>query len=214
MVLAFFLSAAWATAAASWHRPLSLDGQGYWPEREPVTLRNESDRAVAGEPVEIAIPALAGAPVESLRACRADGVELLFDLRDARGRARRSGLLAGDDRLVLPAECPANGTAALPAGRLLPGQPMAGIAALRRPVLGRLAAEFKAAIGELTPKEIGHGPGLPVAGIDIEGGRAIGGALSGQNQPVVRGEQPVAPDPAPGIAQVEKQFHPIGTAGA
>lgn len=113
MVLAYLLSAAWTPAAAPWHHPLSLDGQGYWPERVPVTLRNESDRAVAGEPVEVAIPSLAGAPVESLRACRADGVELLFDLRDAHGRARRSGLLAADDRLVLPAECPANGTATL-----------------------------------------------------------------------------------------------------
>ena len=113
MALAYFLSAAWTPAAAPWQHPLSLDGQGYWPERVPVTLRNVSDQAVAGEPVKVAIPSLAGASVESLRACRADGVELLFDLRDARGRARRSGLLAADDRLVLPAECPANGTATL-----------------------------------------------------------------------------------------------------
>jgi hypothetical protein len=111
--LALFLSAAWTPAAVPWHHPLSLDGQGYWPERVPVTLRNESDRAVAGEPVEVAIPSLTGAPAKSLRACRADGVELLFDLRDALGRARRSGPLAADDRLVLPAECPANGTAIL-----------------------------------------------------------------------------------------------------
>ena len=51
--------------------------------------------------VELALPALAGAKVDSLRVCQADGLELLFDLREANGQVKRSGILAVEDKLAV-----------------------------------------------------------------------------------------------------------------
>jgi hypothetical protein len=68
---------------------------------------------MTGAPVGLSVPALAGTRAESLRVCRRDGVELLFHLRDARGRAKRSGRLAADDQLIVPVECAAHGSASL-----------------------------------------------------------------------------------------------------
>ncbi|MBI5387515.1 MAG: DUF4091 domain-containing protein [Verrucomicrobia bacterium] len=96
-----------AVSAVEWHHPLYLSNGGYWPSRVPVQIANDSANPLAGEPVAFAVPALAGARAESLRVCRADGVELLFDLRDAQDRAKRTGALAADDKLVVPAECDA-----------------------------------------------------------------------------------------------------------
>ncbi len=95
-------------AAAPWHHPLSLANQGYWPQRVAVTITNGAAQPAAGEPVAVSLPALAGAKVEALRVCQADGVELLFDLRDARGEPKRTGALAATDKLIVPAACAAN----------------------------------------------------------------------------------------------------------
>jgi hypothetical protein len=51
--------------------------------------------------------------VESLRVCRADGVELLFDLRDPHGEAKRAGSLGAEDKLIVPVECPAHAATTL-----------------------------------------------------------------------------------------------------
>src|ERR1035441_9687276 len=82
--------------------------RSYWPQRVLVTITNGSAEPVAGEPLALLLPALATARVESLRVCRADGVELLFDLRDARGLAKRAGELSAADKLIVPVECPAH----------------------------------------------------------------------------------------------------------
>ena len=114
IILTLFLAAQTVLAApVPWHDPLYLANGGYWPQRVAITIANDSTNTVAGQPVEISLAALAGARVESLRACRADGVELLYDLRDARGAAKRAGALAADDKLVVPAECAPNGSATL-----------------------------------------------------------------------------------------------------
>ena len=102
-----------AAAAAPWQQALYLANGGYWPERVPVTITNGSPGAVAGEPLALLLPALAGARVEALRVCRADGVELLFDLRDARGLAKRAGELSAEDKLIVPVECPAHSATTL-----------------------------------------------------------------------------------------------------
>src|SRR5208282_4068844 len=97
-----------------WHHPLYLDNGGYWPERVAVTVTNGLAEPVAGERVlALSFPGLAGARVESLRVCRADGVELLFDLRDASGGAKRTGPLSAEDKLIVPVECPAHAAATL-----------------------------------------------------------------------------------------------------
>ncbi len=105
------ISLASAQSAVPWHHPLYLANHGYWPKRVSVTVENDSVRSVAGEAVAVAIPGLAGEPVASLRVCRADGVELLFDLRDAQGRVKRTGAIATTDRLIFPAECAAKSAA-------------------------------------------------------------------------------------------------------
>ncbi len=96
-----------AGAAVPWHT-LYLANGGYWPERVLVTVTNASSEAVAGAPLAFALPCLTGVRVESLRVCRTDGVELLFDLRNAHGVAKRTGPLSAEDRLIVPIECPAH----------------------------------------------------------------------------------------------------------
>lgn len=106
--LAFLLLMRATAAAVPWQHTLCLANGGYWPQRVSVTVTNGSANLVAGEPFGLSLPALAGARVESLRVCRADGAELLFDLRDARGLAKRAGELSVEDKLIVPVECPAH----------------------------------------------------------------------------------------------------------
>src|SRR5450759_3630673 len=103
--LALLLLVRVAAAAVPWQPSLYLANGGYWPQRVPVMITNGSAEAVAIEPLGLSFPDLAGARVESLRVCRADGVELLFDLRDARGLAKRAGQLGAEDKLIVPVEC-------------------------------------------------------------------------------------------------------------
>ncbi len=98
-------------ADVAWHHPLYLANHGYWPKRLPIVMTNDSAHALAGVPVRVAITPLAGEDVRSLRVCRADGVELLFELRDGSGAAKRSGAVSADDRLFIPAEVAAHGAA-------------------------------------------------------------------------------------------------------
>jgi hypothetical protein len=111
--LAFSLLVRAAAAAVSWQHALYLANGGYWPQRVPVTITNGLAEPVAGEPLALLLPALAGERVESLRVCRADGVELLFDLRDARGLAKRAGELSAEDKLIVPVECLAHSATTL-----------------------------------------------------------------------------------------------------
>jgi hypothetical protein len=106
--LACMLLAGAACAAVPWQHSLCLANGGYWPQRVPVTITNTSANPVAGEPLGLSLPGLAGARLESLRVCRTDGAELLFDLRDARGLPKRAGALNAEDRLIVPIECPAH----------------------------------------------------------------------------------------------------------
>jgi hypothetical protein len=94
-------------AAAPWPQSLYLANDGYWPLRAPVTITNGSSEAMVGEPVSLSLPGLAGSWVESLRVCRNDGVELLFDLRDGRGVSKPTGQMSAEDKLIVPVECPA-----------------------------------------------------------------------------------------------------------
>ena len=110
-LVALLLCAVTTPAAQPWHDTLYLANHGYWPQRVAITFQNDAAEPVAGETVELVVPALAGARVESVRVCRSDGVELLFDVRDAHGQSRRTGVLAATDRLIVPAECPAKGSA-------------------------------------------------------------------------------------------------------
>ena len=134
-----------AAAAVPWSHSLCLPNGGYWPERVPVTLTNGSAEPRAGEPLRLSLPGLAGARVESLRVCRADGMELLFDLRDARGLAKRAGELSADDQLIVPVECPvraatlfvyAGNSAAWAVPDFLPAKAADGPAGLAGPGLG------------------------------------------------------------------------------
>src|SRR5512138_175779 len=109
--LVFLMLAPLASAETPWHRSLYLANDGYWSERLPVTVTNASSEPIAGGPLAVSIPELSGAAVISLRVCRVDGAELLFDLRDGRGVTKRAGSLSADDKLIVPIECPGHGAA-------------------------------------------------------------------------------------------------------
>jgi hypothetical protein len=96
-----------ALGAMPWGQSLSLANGGYWPERLRVTVTNNSKESVSGQALALTVPALTGERVESLRVCKGDGVELLFDVRDASGISRRTGPLNVDDKLIVPIECAA-----------------------------------------------------------------------------------------------------------
>ncbi len=104
------LVASTATAAVPWHSSLSLANGGHWPQRISVTVSNASAEAVAGETVGVALPALASVRIESLRVCRQDGVELLYDIQDSQGQPKHAGVLKAEDKLFIPVECPSVGT--------------------------------------------------------------------------------------------------------
>ena len=103
-------------AADDWHHPLHLARGGYWRVRVPVRIENGADQDAAGMPLAVRIGKgeaeadLAGARAESVRVVTADGTDLLYDLRDADGRAVRKGPIPAGATLVLPAEAPAGGT--------------------------------------------------------------------------------------------------------
>ncbi len=109
----------WAAMAETpWHHPLSCDGGGYWPLRVPVIVKNLGDSPLSGMPVPLDLSettqahGLAGCSVAGLRAVDAEGDEVLYDVRDAKGEPKRGGVsLADGDRIVLPVEMPAKGSA-------------------------------------------------------------------------------------------------------
>jgi hypothetical protein len=137
-ILALALVGNSPAAVVPWHHPLALGNEGYWPQRVAVTFTNDSSESLAGERHGIVVPALAGARVESLRVCRGDGVELLFDLRDREGAPKRTGAMRAADTLVIPIECAAKGStavfvywgndAAWAVPDFLPGDPVNGAA--------------------------------------------------------------------------------------
>jgi hypothetical protein len=108
--------AGWALPA-DWHHPLYLDGGGFWHARLPVVMHNQGELAAEGEPVAIAVGTgpgeadLAGKSAEAIRVVNERGAELLFGLYAPDGAAVTRGPIPASSTLVLPAECPARGTA-------------------------------------------------------------------------------------------------------
>nr|MDQ2732306.1 hypothetical protein [Armatimonadota bacterium] len=108
IISSLILAAVHTTAYASpapWRQPLYLSGGGYWPERAPVHITNTAAVAAAGEPLEVAVPSLTGASIQSLRVCNEGGQELLWNVLDAAGSPKQTGKMLPTDRLVVPVEC-------------------------------------------------------------------------------------------------------------
>ncbi len=103
--------------AAGWNHPLYLDGGDYWRQRIPVTVSNEADHAMNGDPVALKIgdavgeAHLTGAAAESVRVCNPQGEEMLFALTDANGSFQTRGAISAGGTLVIPVECAAHKTA-------------------------------------------------------------------------------------------------------
>ena len=87
----FFLSLASADEVVPWHPSLCLANGGYWPERIGLTVTNSAAEDLNGQAFALAVPALASSRVEGLRVCRPDGVELLFEVRDANSQLSTRG---------------------------------------------------------------------------------------------------------------------------
>lgn len=106
-------------AGPAWHDALYADGGGWWYGRVRVVIRNRSDRDARGHPVAVPIgpdegqAALGGKRAEAIRVCNARGEELLFDVRDGQGELVKEGPIPPGSTLVVPADCPAGGEAAV-----------------------------------------------------------------------------------------------------
>ncbi len=110
------LAATPSAMAAAWHHPLYLSGGGYWRCRIPIHIVNDSRQSLEGVPTEIAVgsgpgeAALVGADAAGLRLCDAGGRELLFDVVDPIGSEVHVGPIPAGSRLIVPADCPAEGS--------------------------------------------------------------------------------------------------------
>ncbi len=102
-----------AAVAADWHHPLYLGNGELWAQRVPITVTNDMDRDVEGEPVAVNIGTgageanLVGAMAESIRVCDAEGAEMLYDVTGPGGAYIRSGPIPAGSTLTIPVECAA-----------------------------------------------------------------------------------------------------------
>ena len=91
-----------------WSKSLAYDGGGYWTVRIPVTVMNNSNKVLKGEPIRIAISeadgtsGMIGKSVAGLRVADNNGVEFLFELENSDRRKKRDGLLSAGDIITLP----------------------------------------------------------------------------------------------------------------
>jgi len=101
---------------AEWHDSLYLSGSDYWRGRIAVTVHNDADQPVEGQPVAVPLGPgqgqadLVGTRVREVRVCDEKGTEMLFGLQD-RGGAITDGLVPDGGTLYIPVECPAGGSA-------------------------------------------------------------------------------------------------------
>lgn len=118
LLAAALLMAVAAQAAPTWHHPLYLGNGGLWRQRVVVTVTNNTDREVAGEPVTVAIGTatgqanLVGAAAEAVRVCNAAGVEMLFAVADTAGKLIKRGPIPAGSTLTLPVEAAPRATVA------------------------------------------------------------------------------------------------------
>jgi hypothetical protein len=112
LLVLLFAALASDLATGAWHHPLYLDGGRWWGQRIAVRVVNDSDRDLAGFPVEFAVGEetgqlkLKGQPVESVRVCTECGAEVLFAAYGFDGGRLERGRLPEGSRLVIPVECP------------------------------------------------------------------------------------------------------------
>ncbi len=91
--------------AQVWAEGLVRAGDGIWRKRAVVRVANSADRPLEGVVLRLTVGRgagelnLIGTRVASIRVCDRLGRELLFDVRDRDGDAKREGRLAAGDRL-------------------------------------------------------------------------------------------------------------------
>ncbi|MFB3879786.1 MAG: carbohydrate binding domain-containing protein [Armatimonadota bacterium] len=106
-------------APPDWSQSLYLGNDGYWRHRLRVDIRNSGSQEAQGAPVAVPIgPAaeqadLVGAAAESVRVVDSDGIELLYTIAGPQGQAITHGPIPDGSALILPAVCPAGGSASL-----------------------------------------------------------------------------------------------------
>ncbi|MCA9263827.1 MAG: DUF4091 domain-containing protein [Planctomycetales bacterium] len=102
--------------AYEWHTELYLGRGGWWSQRLPLTITNQSSRPLNGSPMAVTIGGdqgttdLVGASANALRVCDAHGIEVLWRLVAADGHPVESGLIPERATLTIPVECPAHTT--------------------------------------------------------------------------------------------------------
>jgi hypothetical protein len=98
--------------AEAWHHPLYIGNGGLWRQRIALDVRNENDRALAGQEATVRVgsrvgeAALTGAQAESLRVCDSGGVEMLWSVLGPDQQEITAGPIPAGSVLTIPVECP------------------------------------------------------------------------------------------------------------
>ncbi len=105
-----------AAPEAPWHADLYRDGAGWWRNRVRLHVENKTHEDLKGRAVDMpvdyaggSLPCV-GARAESLRVCTADGAELLCRILAPGRKLLQSGPIPEGSGIVLPIDCPANGS--------------------------------------------------------------------------------------------------------
>jgi len=101
---------------SSWHHPLYLGHEGFWKQRLPVKIHNNTDLDLAGDPLVIEVGKgwdnipLKGFRAEAIRLINKEGKQLLCRIDDPDGNLIEQGVIPDGSVLTVPVECPARDT--------------------------------------------------------------------------------------------------------
>jgi len=97
-----------------WHHPLYMANNDYWPQRIPVSIQNNMNREILGDPLEVQVgnnkgqAPLVGVFTEGIRVTTDRGAELTFRVSDRDGNLIEKGPIPENSIITFPVECNAD----------------------------------------------------------------------------------------------------------
>ena len=101
---------------SEWHHPLYNGLHGFWKQRIPVMIHNNTDLDLAGDPLVVEVGKggdkipLKGAMAEAIRVTNQHGKQMMYRLDAPDGNRIEVGIVPGGTVLTIPVECLARDT--------------------------------------------------------------------------------------------------------